>query len=62
MLHYKLIDLEYRIERIRDTRENLSQLGRDMLSQGISKQIGFERERLEEEYNNQYDQRKTLKL
>lgn len=62
MLHYKMIDLDYRVERIMDTRSNLSQLGHDMLAQGISKQIGFERSRLEQEYNDQYEQRQSLDL
>jgi glycosyltransferase involved in cell wall biosynthesis len=62
LLHYKYINVDYRIESINKTKSNLSQLGYEMLKGGINKQFLASEEKLVEDFNNHYDQREQLKL
>lgn len=62
LLHYKYINVDHRIESIKKTKRNLSQLGHEMLKVGINKQFLASEEKLIEDFNNHYEQREQLNL
>jgi glycosyltransferase involved in cell wall biosynthesis len=62
LLHYKFLGLKHRIERIRNSKNNLSNIGEQMLSNGIAAQLGSTDEQLEQEFNNWYDKKQKIDI
>tara|TARA_R100001509_G_C4821443_1_gene199972 strand:- start:57 stop:824 length:768 start_codon:yes stop_codon:yes gene_type:complete len=62
MLHYKYVELQHRIDSITKTRENLSDVGKQMLLHGINKQFLASDEDLIDDFNNHYEQREKINL
>lgn len=62
LLHYKFLGIDHRIERIRNSANNLSETGKLMLSNGIAVQFKASNEQLINEFNNWYDKKQKIDI
>lgn len=62
LLHYKLLDIQHRLDCVSRMRENLSERGKHMLSYGIDAQLNFTDDQLKEEFMKFYSKRELINL
>jgi glycosyltransferase involved in cell wall biosynthesis len=60
LLHYKFLGLEHRIERIKNSANNLSPVGKDLLAKGIGIQFECNEVNLTNEFNSWKDKAKPV--
>jgi hypothetical protein len=62
LLHYKFLGLEHRIERVKNSANNLSQHGKDLLAKGIAIQFECNEENLTNEFKHWQEKAKDVDI